>query len=267
MLRRHTSPPGERHMLRVVLTLILGVVTASCSDKSEPMAGQNSQPPSFSVTVDPTLAAGATDDERQRLISEATQAVLARTPEDLRDRARAMLEDPAASPVTSTDPEIARQLGIIQSVRAAVAAEAQSQETPSPRVTQEELDAAVSVTVALVPTLPVSHAQAVVVRRPGDDGVPLLLLSEGTVTTETLALGLRAAAIARDRHGPQVERTQMDHLRFAKKRAAPDMSKYARYEPYLTALRATKTTRLDPYGDARIMSVGVLQSTLRAIGK
>jgi len=64
----------------------------------------------------------------------------------------------------------------------------------------------IPVTVAIVPNLRPSNARASVLRAPGDEGRPILLLREGDATDEDLRRGLRAAGETVERFGDSVPR-------------------------------------------------------------
>lgn len=157
----------------------------------------------FPVKADPSAFEGASAESRAQAKREAIDAILERVPSDQRANLRRLLEQPpgmAGGFVSSTDPEIARQLAVLQSLLEVQSAEWQR----APEATRRDGDrrgVEVPVTVALVPDLGSADVRATVIRRPNDRGQPLLLLRESDATTTDLGRGLRAAAMAVRRYG------------------------------------------------------------------
>src|SRR4051812_17968224 len=131
--------------------------------------------PSFAVVPAPDeVPADPTD--RRRLFGGAVEKVLLRIPPEQRVEVRSVLEN-GAMPTAAADPELAKQLRIIASIRAKEVAEM--------RARKKELDPAQAATpaverlrvrIALANHVPVAGTAAVVTRTPDDDGIPMIIL-------------------------------------------------------------------------------------------
>ena len=152
--------------------------------------------PGSRVRVPPLLFEKACDPNGLRALS-------LRVPSEHRANLRQLLEQPPGMGGgfrSSTDPEIARHLAVLQSLQELQSAEWQRAPEATPRG-GERTGIEVPVTVALVPDLGAPDMRAVVIRRPNDRGQPLLLLRESDATTTDLGRGLRAAAMSVRRYG------------------------------------------------------------------
>lgn len=150
-----------------------------------------------SVAIDPR--------ERARQEGATIDSIVARLPEEYRVRGRAILEDRTASISfqASSDPEIARLLGVLMAIRDASSADQLKQAERDRAAAEENAKTHVRVTVALAPATVVSKGRAVVTRRPGDGGRPVLLLREADATAADLTAGLAAAARLAAKYGPE----------------------------------------------------------------
>ena len=157
----------------------------------------------FPVRPNPSEFEGASAESRAETKRAAIAAILERVPSEGRARMRKLLENPpgfAGGFASSTDPEIARHLAVLQSLLEVRSAEWQR----APEATRRDgrrRGLEVPVTVALVPDLGDPSVRATVVRRPNDRGQPLLLLRESDATPTDLGRGLRAAALSVQRYG------------------------------------------------------------------
>ena len=128
----HFSPT---HVLRATALLFLSAFMA-CRN-SDPLAGNSARTspvtPPFRVTVDPTPYASLSAAERAAVQADAIRQILQRIPPEHREQATALLQKDITQDHISTgsggtvvsgfagsnDPEIARLLGVVASVRAA----------------------------------------------------------------------------------------------------------------------------------------------------
>lgn len=108
-------------------------------------------------------------------------------------------------PLSQQDQVRASFVEYFESTRGRRLAEPSSSASARPR--RARVNARVQiVTVALVPQLPGANTKAVVIRRPGDEGKPILLLPASSVTDDELRLALRAAAEIAQKQGTDVSR-------------------------------------------------------------
>jgi hypothetical protein len=111
----------------------------------------------------------------------------------------------------------------------------------------------VRVRVALVESLDDSSAVAIVLIRPTEEGIPLLLLPAAATGTD-LSMGLRMAAQVSTRVGASDrERRIPFHRQPAAARSAPTVSAYS--DRLLAAIRAAPSQALLGVGNARTMDV------------
>jgi hypothetical protein len=167
-----------------------------------PLEDEQRQGPGFPVVTDARRWENVSPEDRLVAEREAIAAVLAKFDPETRERVRRLLEgDGLPSHAVggfagASDPDVARLLGVISSIRWA---ELQSRmastkkDWPSKELMQ--------VQVALVPELAQQDARVTVVRRPGDAGIPLLLLRDRDLTLADLDLGLNEAALSLQRDG------------------------------------------------------------------
>jgi hypothetical protein len=103
-------------------------------------------------------------------------------------------------PSSSSDPEIAKQLGIITAIRAY---EASLLNPPMPEPSAIAEHRRTRVLVALDPSLKDENVRAVVVRSPREMGMPVVLLRDVDATATDLDAALKAAALScRDHPNP-----------------------------------------------------------------
>jgi hypothetical protein len=100
----------------------------------------------------------------------------------------------ASSFTGSTDSEVARLLSVIVSIRIADAAPARARAEEDRAADALDRAQRLRVTVALVPNLGVPDARVTILRRPGDNGWPVVLLREADFTPLDLAFGVSLAA-------------------------------------------------------------------------
>ena len=175
------------------------------------MVSEDSAPvrSSYAVNVDGTVWTTATMTDRHAAERAAIEEILTRLAPQHRALARRILEDreTTATFVSSTDPEIARLLSVITATRAADNVEMVRKAEADREKDDRETVRRVRVLVALVEDLGGEDIRATVIRRPDDEGRPLLLLSAVDFTSTDLAFGLRLAANSVPRYGiaPAVE--------------------------------------------------------------
>jgi hypothetical protein len=162
-------------------------------------AGQRQYP----VVSDRAALEGTTPEARREQERAAIQAILERLPAEHRAEARGMLEGegPAHGDVafaTSTDPEIARLLGVLTAIRQI---DRGIKVSTAPVTVPVRVQPSLHVVIALVPELRTPDLRATVVRTPTDRGKPLLLLRESDLTQGDVDLGLQAAGISLRRYG------------------------------------------------------------------
>ena len=197
---RNTKPPAWCNVL-----CAMTVCVAACDEGVGTMPGEKRAPSHthYPVTANPSTFEGSSAESRADAKRAAIAAILERVPSEERAKIRELLEFPpgvAGGFVSSTDPVIAQQLAVLQSLLEVQSAEWQR----APKATTRDRKrpgVEVPVTVALVPDLGNPNVRATVIRRPHDGGQPLLLLRESDVTTTDLGRGLRAAAISVQRYG------------------------------------------------------------------
>jgi len=184
------------------------VVVAACDNSITDMASRDEhKPATFAVRVDPSYAAQLTPEQAKADELQAIEALVERVPAEQRANVRRILTMPSVTPMRAADPEAARLLCVIGSIRAARSAPAAQNLAGdgAARLAQRRATPGFVVQVALAPELPISNARAVVIRHPGDNGMPLLLLSESGATADDLNRGLRVAIEERDRLGVHVQ--------------------------------------------------------------
>lgn len=219
LVSRPRRRPTRGLTIRGVAVLAI-VALPACRDGTPPIGPRANMPesPPFRVTVDPAPYLSLTDDQRRALEDDAIQRIVSRIPAEHRARAETLLrqsETPAALGFTtghvaassfagSTDPEIARNLGIIASVRAATSnlrLSAMNAVTPAvpakPSAHQPSARTRIFVTVAY----DASRSEPVALFGPGYQ-LPILVLGAGA-TPADLRAGLRAAAKLARQFGPE----------------------------------------------------------------
>ena len=238
--------------------LRLGAIAAlltACSDRGvrTPLGGDESaMTPQFRVVVDASQWEKSTTERRRAAEREAVAAIIARFNAEHQEQVRRLLEGtdrPSGSfmaVVSVSDPETARLLGIVQSIRSA---EAKSQ-VPSAVTTGIQRD--VRVTIALVPQLARPGVRVTVIRRPGDAGHPLLLLRESDVTAADLELGLNVAALSFKRYGTTPTKERTLHLGSPRPSSRP---RSERIEGLLELVKAGLPRHIDGIGTVRSMAI------------
>ena len=111
----------------------------------------------------------------------------------------------------------------------------------------------VRVTVALVPQLSDSRAQAVIIRRPDDGGRPLVLLRESGAAPSDLAGGLKAAALAIRKFGEAPLAEQRLTIRASGSRAPAPKSGQA--AALLEELKSSVPRAIPGVGSVRAMDI------------
>lgn len=185
----------SRLLAATVVACVVAIFTG-CTEGTAPMpASSNVQ---HAVTPPLLQFENSTGEERRAQVSSAIEVILSRLPAQQRAEARALLENGPrgtrwTAPASSSDPEIARQLGIITAVRTYEA----NLLDPGPSRLAEAADRPrVRVLVALDPSLKQAAVRALVVRSPGENGTLLVLLRAADATPGDLEVALKAAALS-----------------------------------------------------------------------
>jgi hypothetical protein len=150
----------------------------------------------FPVQADPAPALSAesrTDLEREE--ADLIERVLLGVPDERREHLRGILSDRSRRIAATSDPALVGTLNQLSAVRAAIQA-LDAKEATEADVARTGGQPRMRVTVALAPAMRDSLTRAVVLRRPGDGGIPILLLSENSVTALDVERGLNAAVMA-----------------------------------------------------------------------
>jgi hypothetical protein len=201
--------------------------------------------PGFQVSDD---AAGREAQER-----ETIAAILAKVPQERRHQLGLILQDRSVTPSGTSDPDLAPLLGALSAIRVAML------ETAIDRARADDNARGgnrgrVRVTVAMVPRLSSPELRAAVLRQPGDEGIPVLLLPASTVTEEDLERGLRAAVAARDRYGKDAAKVVTLSLRVRADRPSHSVDK-TKWSKYLHQVRVAPVRTIPGVGQARAMDM------------
>jgi hypothetical protein len=208
--------------------------------------------PQYEVQLTPRLESRAAPEDRRAEEQAAIEEILRRTPRNHQGRMKEILDDRNATFVSSSDPEVARLLGTIASIRAVDNTVAIERGRAAMLSDLEDQKRRVTVTLVLVPSLPTQDARAVVLRRPQDNGRPLLLLSATDATPADLRLGLRAAAAAFVRYGP----SPISERRVLVKPVTESIRwEAASHSEMITKLRASPLRVIPGLGSLRAMEV------------
>ena len=232
----------------VLYALVLGCDTVTMKDV--PGADPSIQNlPKFAVVGDVATVADVPSSQRPAEIAKAFEAILARIPEEKRAEARTELEEPfIGMPVATIDPESARLWSRIVSLRLADARESR------PRAGIANAIPNAAIRVALVASVEDQSARAVVVRRPDDNGVPLVLVPTQTASGEALMRGLQAAERTLRTYKPTPGKSAIVTVRFGAKRKEPTPNQKKLFEPWeaaIVALRNVGQTDVPGVGPAR----------------
>lgn len=216
--------PMTKYLSQAYLVLLSSVL-ASCADTGGGLTRSDRIRMSehlnqHAVVVDRTAFAGLSDAERASQMLAAIDSIVQRVPPEQRDAMRRLLEHPKPGSLYSgsSDPEIARLLGVIASLRAAGDASV-AQRQSDQLASDNTLKTGVEVTVALVSTLP-TNVRARVIRRPDDGGTPLVLLADDADASD-VALGLTVAASSKQRFGVTPDKEHIVDYRSKGHRVGP----------------------------------------------
>ncbi len=207
----------------------------------------------YSVTPALLQLEGSTTEERSARVSSAIEAILSRLPSEQREEARALLEKGPRgtgweAPASSSDPEIARQLGILTAIRAYEANLVAPQTRELGEIAARRR---VRVLVALDPSLRQGAVRAVVVRSPGENGTLLVLLRDSDVIPSDLEVALKAAALSyRDNPTPPLKELRIP-IRASGTRSSA--TRQAKHEKVLEMLRASSTQDIPGVGRLKAM--------------
>jgi hypothetical protein len=212
----------------------------------------DSNKPQIQARIDPSLyTPNYVPGSRKAEEDAAIAAILERVPPGQRSRVLAALNDTTTFLGASSDPVIAEQLGVIASIRAAdMRARAEIAKAKKTELLRDRI----RIRIALVPSLDQPGTRAVVLRRPDDSGVPLLLLPEQGVTSADLARGLRAATLAQRRYGQRPSHAARLVLRNGRGGAvvAPNDAKAV---ALLAELRSRAPQAIPGVGTGRLMEI------------
>ena len=174
-----------RTLVALVATLTM-VVSSACSDSPHAMLSPSNTP---TLNRD-TPANSSSPSPREH---EVIEQMIQRFPEAHRAEVRERFATQNLIAMSTADPELVRLADELDGLRRARGAESVSRRamTTHELVQSAKKQGRILVDVVLAP----SHGPRVsIVRRPGDDGVPMLVMGAADVTPEELSAGLRAAA-------------------------------------------------------------------------
>jgi hypothetical protein len=194
-----------------------------------------------------------TPEKRREVEREAIDAILRRIPPGDQEMARRILERPHSGSggfSASTDPEIARLLGVISSIRSAGRPVAEEGQPEDENARADDPREYIRVLIALVPHLSSPGIRGTVIRRPNDGGQPVLLLRESDLTVDDLYRGLRAAAVSFKRYGLAPAKERRLHIRVPRETVAV-LSEPRMSEAYLRLLKAGLPRVIPGIGEVR----------------
>jgi hypothetical protein len=156
-------------------------------------------------------------------------------------------------PSGSDDPQIAELLGDLAAIRDVTLTRAIAEARIADAARRAEASDHVRITIALVESLPVANARAVVRRGAWDRGSPLLLLTSGA-SEEDVARGIAAAVSQFERLGARVTR---DVKMTVRDRPVAPMRREnaAELRAYLTELHRTPPRVVPGLGEARAIEI------------
>ena len=172
-MKSPTLKSAARH--RTLTAMILVVVGSSCTDSPNAMLTPSGNPAMSQVPSE-----RPSDDE---LIDRLVR----RLPEAKRSRARELLRTKNLLGASSADPEFARLANDLMAARRGRNVDV----VGNGRVRSSANSKLIRVDVVLAPS---TGPRMTLMRRQGDDGVPVLVLGADDVTPEELSAGLQAAA-------------------------------------------------------------------------
>jgi len=241
----------QMRLAALCTSLILFGCTDQPTVKDAPDMTQGKDLPQFSIVGDPGSVADVPASQRDTEIRKAFEGIFAQLPESQRAAARVEMEKGFVGlPISSHNPEIARLWSRILSLKMA--------ELERPRVRRElqsNVMAQINIKVALIAKLEDSTFRAMVVRRPDDEGIPLLLLPENAANGEDLLRGLQAAGRSISGYRPTAGKSSIIAVRFGSKRKEPSermRATFTKWEGALSALRQAPKVDLKGYGKARV---------------
>lgn len=179
--------------------------------------------------------------------------IIAHLPAHYQSQGRAILEDRNAAYAfeASSDPEIARLLGVLTAIRAAASVDQENQAAKDREADAERTKNLVRVTVVLAPPSALPMGRAAIIRRPGDGGKPLLLLREEDATAADLAAGLAAAGRLVQKYGSE----PATEVRVVIRSTRPGTSKSAVTDRYVETLRSSLRQTIPGVGTVHTMDM------------
>lgn len=127
--------------------------------------------------------------------AELVEQIIQQLPSEIRTNARVQLMD-TTHVIQSDRPVLGPLLAQLAQVRFAKHADEFKAAAAQQKADADRRASRLRVTVVLSPDLGDANARAVVLRRPNDNGRPILLLRESDMTSEDLHIGMLAAAKA-----------------------------------------------------------------------
>jgi hypothetical protein len=206
-----------------------------------------------------SLPSSLSDADLNREEEDAIKTLLRRAPVSERNEIREILRM-NGMPTGASDPDMARQLSRIASVRVARAQRLKAASQEQYVLDEERLAKMVRVRVALVEHLPEEDSLAVVLRSPSDNGIPVVLLARDSATDHDLALALGAATGSLERQGASVTQSSATPLRRGSDRQSAIGSLPATWARWIDHLRALPEDALPGVGAARFTDVLVPRS-------
>lgn len=242
------------HSMRAVAAVGVALILTACGNGDGPMStdkGPRDLRPQHTVVVTPEAFANLSPEQRAKRERETADAIVERVPPQFRVQMRSMLEHPRPGRdvafQSSPDPELARLLGELTSLRQVARANGQPH---AAAVTQVE-DTTIHVILALVPKLAPPGARATVILGPNGSRTPIVLLQENDATKDDMQLGIRAATVAFRRYGPIVATERRMSIRGKNRQP----TKSAVSDPNLERLKRAALVDVPGVGKVRTLEV------------
>lgn len=247
---------GPRRRVPSSISLIvfaLAGLSACDGDGTTTMSPKDKDPvPAVPVQPDPSFSGSAEVEQLRRQERQVIQQILERVPFENRPQMAVLLADRSKRLAGTSDPTLAPLLNQLAGIRLALHKDAKE------RAAREDIARGaagerVPVLLAMVPTLSDPSARAAVLRRPEDNGIPILLLPESSATVQDLERGLGVAATASEQYGREPAHPVTLTLR--RPRASSRDVQNERLVSLLDRLRQAPLKTLEGLGEARTMVV------------
>jgi hypothetical protein len=212
----------------------------------------------YAVKVDQRIRENHVEGSRRGEELDAIRQLLDRTAPADREAVRRVVESPFATFSDADDPESARLLGVIRSIREADAAARSEKNSASSTSLVGDMDGRLSVSLALTPSGEHDDGAARIIRRPNDQGIPLVVLPEASTTDESLAEALRIALRSVDQYGTSPKRaTTITLKRNAQIALRPGKPIPADWRAALAVVRQAPVGNVQGLGPVRAATVRV----------